>query len=356
MKLQTVMTVVACLLITSAAFAQRNQLRAGSSAPELNVDTWVKGTQTTIQDDNVYVIAFWATWCPPCRATIPMLSDLQDFYEPDGLRIIGVSTEEERTVREFVDRQGSQIRYTIAVDNNNATNRAWQGAAGINTIPSAYIVDGNGRIQYIGNPSNDEFVRVLELVMTGRFDARLFRESEGILNAADSARRMRNWRQAFSLYDQVIEVDTHVFAPLELTKFEIMIVDMEDTERAYAHARRLMSRYSDDPSFLVSLAQKIATDAQIPNDKRDLDLAMEVIEKATEKGRSDDPRLLAARAQIHFHRGEFDRAISLQRRAWMIAVPARKAGYERVLRNYQEAANRGAARTGESRRTDSPFR
>ncbi len=357
MKLHGVLMLVVCLAFVSAAEAQRHQLRVGNSAPALTIESWVKGQPISIQEDNVYVIEFWATWCGPCRAAIPKLTELQEHYGSDGLHIIGVSTEDEADVRRFVEAQGDRIGFTIAVDNNRSTERAWHTAAGREGIPSAFIVDRRGNIQFIGNPHSAEFTQVLSMVMDGRFDARLFREAEPMLNAAENARKMRNWRQAFNLYDQVIEVDSFIFAPLELTKFEIMIVDMEDPERAYAHARRVMSTYGEDSALMLTLSRTITTDARIPNDKRDLELAMEAVELA--KRHSSDrnhPRLLASEALVHFHKGEIDRAVSLQRRAWMIAAPARKPEYERVLRNYQDASNRGATRSGGSSRSGSSFR
>ena len=338
MKLQGLFVVAACLMIASTAAAQRSTLKLGSAAPELRVKSWIKGEEvTSFEADTVYVVDFWATSCGQCRAAMPHLTELQKEYENQGLRIIGISTEEEDVVRDFVEDQRDGIGYTIAVDNRKATERAWMTAAKVSEIPASFIVDGKGKIQYIGNPHDPNFARILELVVAGRYDAKLFRDARPMLDAADSARKMRNYRQAFSLLDQVIAVDSFIFAPIELEKFDIMMVDMEDPAAAYRYARHVMQRYSDDYNLLVNLGLRIATDPDIPSDNRDLDLALELVEEGSKGLRKDDPKLLAMQATVHFQRGDAELAASLQRRAWMIAAPKRKAGYERVLRNYQRA-------------------
>ena len=53
-------------------------LAAGSPAPPLTVDAWVKGDAVkAFEPGKVYVVEFWATWCPPCVKNIPNLNALQ---------------------------------------------------------------------------------------------------------------------------------------------------------------------------------------------------------------------------------------------------------------------------------------
>jgi thiol-disulfide isomerase/thioredoxin len=68
-----------------------------------------KGKQT-------YVVEFWATWCGPCRVSIPHLTELQKKFKTQGVTFIGVSDETEDKVKPFVDKMGDKMDYTVAVD------------------------------------------------------------------------------------------------------------------------------------------------------------------------------------------------------------------------------------------------
>ena len=56
-------------------------LKVGDPAPPIKVGEWVKGDSVAgFEPGKVYVMEFWATWCPPCVAAIPHISELQAKY------------------------------------------------------------------------------------------------------------------------------------------------------------------------------------------------------------------------------------------------------------------------------------
>ena len=98
-------------------------------APALSHLNFIKGEPVSLspfQKGKVYVLEFWATWCPPCRTTIPHLSQLQQQYGDDvifiGIRdfdhcsYLGITDEAPSTVQPFVDSMGSQMDYRVAID------------------------------------------------------------------------------------------------------------------------------------------------------------------------------------------------------------------------------------------------
>lgn len=342
MKLRTVLSVAAVGLLATAALGQ--ELKVGDPAPGLDIEKWVKGEETAIESGNVYVIEFWATWCGPCKKSIPHLTALQEEFEDQGLTIIGVSTEEADTVSKFVRSQGKKMDYTVAVDNRNGTSTAWMSAAGKNGIPCAFVVDRKGKLAYIGHPMEEEFETAVKSVLSGRYDPQLQSQGGPIISAAKSARKIRNWKVASKHYDDVLALDSHIFASVGLEKFEMLLVDMNDREQAYEYARNgLMGKlYAADAQSLQMLAEKIAADPKIEQSKRDMDLALEAAEAARRIAGDGDAAALATLAKVRFHRGEIDQAVTLQKQAYFNATPKRKAEYKRVLSQYQGAGERAS--------------
>lgn len=350
MRLRSVLTAGVCLVMTGVAFGQRDKLEVGDQAPGLDIDTWVKGEETAIETGNVYVVEFWATWCGPCRRSIPHLTKLQKEFEEDGLTIIGISKEEIEKVRPFVRNSGNRMNYTVAVDRNGSTHRAWFDAAGLKGIPAAFIVDRKGKIAYIGNPLQEDFESTLRRVMRGRFDPKLEKQVAPMIKAVRTQRKMKNWRVARLQYDAILEVDPVVFADVALTRFEMQLVDEMDPKGAYRYARNELIHgiFASDAEALRSLARKITTDPIIEDKDRDLDVALEAAEQALELMGRDNPKALSTVALVRFHRNEFEEAVALQKRAYFQASPRRKPGYKRILHAYQEAADREESVAGRS--------
>ena len=59
--------------------------------------------------DQGILIHFWATWCPPCRTSIPHLTETQVKYKDRGVNIIGVTNEPLEAVEPFVNRMGKKM-------------------------------------------------------------------------------------------------------------------------------------------------------------------------------------------------------------------------------------------------------
>jgi thiol-disulfide isomerase/thioredoxin len=142
----------------------------GDPAAPLHIAEWVKGQAVDLaklKGKQVVVVEFWATWCPPCRASIPHLTALQKKHK--DVVFIGISTEKPDVVKKFVAKMGDQMNYTVAVDNERQTSKGYMDAFGIRGIPHAFIVDKQGRIVWDGHPMAN-LEKVLDEIVAGKYD------------------------------------------------------------------------------------------------------------------------------------------------------------------------------------------
>jgi len=77
--------------LTASAAPPVNLVRVAAA---LKISDWVKGKPVDLaagKGKQVYVIEFWATWCGPCRTSIPHLTELQKKFKDKGVTFVGVS-------------------------------------------------------------------------------------------------------------------------------------------------------------------------------------------------------------------------------------------------------------------------
>ena len=350
MRVRTIFTLALFSIFCLVTFADaqpggRKTLSVGDSAPALDVETWVKG-EFNPSNAEVYVVEFWATWCGPCKRSIPHLTQLQEEYAEDGLAIVGISTDTDSSlVKKFVAQQGMKMQYTIGVDNRRRTQRNWMDKAGLKGIPSAFIVDQNGIIQFIGNPLEEAFEDTLHLVMTGRYDLQKSEKAQPAIDGAKQYRKLNSWAEAEKHYNQAIGVDQFVFANLYLELFEMLLLEQGDTAGAYKLVADVMlTRGSDDPELLTWLAKMIATDDRITGSKRRMDVAMSLAQTAQSFARKKtDPLYLSTIALVHFGNENMDAAIKWQREAYFSAKEKEKAEYKFTLDRYKRRQQRASA-------------
>lgn len=160
------------VLLLAAGFhlASARAGELGQPAAPLKISDWVKGQPVdlaTAKGKHVVVVEFWATWCPPCRTSIPHLTAMQKKFK--DVIFIGVSDEEVGTVKKFVNKMGDQMDYTVAIDDDHRTSKGYMEAFEQNGIPHAFIVDLAGRVVWHGHPMGG-LEEALAEVVAGKFD------------------------------------------------------------------------------------------------------------------------------------------------------------------------------------------
>jgi cytochrome c biogenesis protein CcmG, thiol:disulfide interchange protein DsbE len=105
----------------------------------------------------VAVVDFWATWCEPCKKSFPKLEALNTKYESSGVRIVGVSEDDDSSgIRDFAANLGAKFPLVWDEDKNIASK--WKPKA----MPSTFILDRSGMIRFVHLGYHDNEDAIIE--------------------------------------------------------------------------------------------------------------------------------------------------------------------------------------------------
>jgi thiol-disulfide isomerase/thioredoxin len=149
-------------------------------APEIEVKDWIDQKPTTLAAERgrVVLLDFWATWCAPCQAALPSMSEWQKKYKARGLTIIAftqyrdetadghaVKTKEELdAIREF--RRANRLPFGVAAAESVTTAARYN----VTSIPAAVLIDRRGVVRYLNVGSNDDDLKELEQMIVKLLD------------------------------------------------------------------------------------------------------------------------------------------------------------------------------------------
>jgi thiol-disulfide isomerase/thioredoxin len=293
-------------------------LTIGNPAPPLNLETWFTGDEVRqLVNGQIYVVEFWATWCPPCRTSMPHLSELQDRFG-EQVKFIGVTDEQAGIVEQFLGEAQAPdteqtwrdaVHYSLANDPSGAVRRAYMEAAGQSGIPTAFIVGREGLIEWIGHPMSIDYP--IEQVIAGTWDraAELVRVQRK--EALQAAIEKQDWDEAIRLIDATL-AEGMPDIQLQFMKFGLLM-QAQRTDEAYTWLDQITKGHWDDSNLLDHLAWTLTTN--LSGAQRRLDVAWQLAERANELTSGRDASVLDTMARIAYERGDLDAAIAWQTKA-----------------------------------------
>ena len=114
--------------------------------------------------------------------------------------------------------------------------------------------------------------------------------------------------------------------------------------RTHLHNEIITERGSEDPELLTWFAKKIASDPDITENNRRMDVAMKAATSALSfTERKDDPKYLSTIAMVYFNDDDLDQAIQWQRRAYQAARSKKKQSYKITLDRYRTQKSQASA-------------
>jgi thiol-disulfide isomerase/thioredoxin len=311
-------------------------LSVGDVAPKLDLKEFVKGDVVkSFEKGKIYVVEFWATWCGPCRVSIPHLSELQKKYK-DAI-FIGVSVWEQSQdkVKPFVDEMGDKMAYRVAIDdvgegkgNEGKMAKQWMQAAEQDGIPAAFIVNGDGKIAWIGHPMNMD--KPLEQIISGKWDlakaradyqAELARKIKlrSIFGKLQVAMQAKDNKSIVAVVDEAIKEDANMEKTLGLFKFRALAAQA-DADKTMQYGMHLAEGiYNDLPQGLNEIAWTLVENPGEKADPKLMKFALGIAVKADKLAQGKDGGIADTLAKAYYETGDVATALSTQERAMKLS-------------------------------------
>jgi len=131
----------------------------GQPAPDFSLPDG-RGQTFRLSDrrGKVVVLAFWATWCPPCRAEMPGFAKLQKELAPEGVELVPIANDDPAQARDFLAKKKLDV-WSLMDEGHRVS-----GLYGANALPKTFVLDRNGVVvkAIIGKVSEADLRRAIE--------------------------------------------------------------------------------------------------------------------------------------------------------------------------------------------------
>lgn len=317
------------LFITCQTFA----LTTGEPVPKTRTESQIQGKAVkAFEKGKLYVFECWATWCPPCVASIPHLNDLHKKMESKGVIITGVNVWDgekdsatEKKVKSFVKEQGDKMSYAVSIGGKKFI-KDWLEAAGVKGIPHAFVVNGEGVLVWMGHPMELN-EKLLGDLLTGTTSATpkakptekktksVSGENQTALEKLGQALKTKDWNAAEKILpDAVAACPANQQKDLQESVESIIALGRGETSKTYALYAKAAETELGNAEVQNEIAWDLLTNPQFAG-KINISLAEKCAVQAVTLSRGEDPDKLDTLARVRWLQGQKEEAIKLQEKA-----------------------------------------
>ncbi|OWK38227.1 hypothetical protein FRUB_07347 [Fimbriiglobus ruber] len=337
-------------------------LGVGDPAPKLEVKEFVKGEKVAgFEKGKTYVVEFWATWCGPCRTSIPHLTALQKKYKDAVMIGVSVWERDPSKIKPFVESMGEKMDYRVASDvaipvkkdkgdgkdekkdakeekdekdekseeDGGKMAKNWMKAADQDGIPTAFIIDGDGVIAWIGHPM--EMDKPLAQIVEGKWDMKAAiaaaRKQQAVKVALAAVRtklikaqQSKDPKAILTALDEAIKDTPELEEQLAPLKFRVLFQQKDATQVLEYGNQMIDGAFKDNVAALNFIAWTIVEKPAEDADKRILKMALRAAQRADQLAEEKRPEIADTLAKAYFENGDPAKALETQERAVKLGV------------------------------------
>jgi hypothetical protein len=232
-----------------------------------------------------------------------------------------------KKVGDFVTGMGDKMVYNVCVDDVAGTmGKTWMEAAGQGGIPTAFVVNGDGIVAWIGHPMGG-LEESLDQMMAGKFD--LAKSKKDFMAAAEQTRKQTELnkaigaanqdyaagkkKEAIAALDKLAEANPDMRQRIQMIAIGYLIVD------DYAAAAKRVEAFTrnakpDSAMIIAQLGMGFVMNPKLATDKKASDLGIKLLDQSNSLTKSANLPILNMLATAHWQRKEVSAAIECQQK------------------------------------------
>ncbi len=366
-------------------------LTIGSKAPSIDVEHWISNGNgkfkpvSTFEKDHVYVVEFWATWCGPCVASMPHLSELQKKYASKKVQVISISDEEIETVKEFLQRdvpakkqnraeadeaEGKSTEdakseegatkdekitfgqltsaYCLTTDPDRSVATDYMEAAGQNGIPTAFIVGKQGLIEWIGHPMtmDEPLSQITEDSWNRDAFMKKFKEEQELdlkQKKLMTLLRAGKFEKALSLIDEITKESDEPMKTIQFRLLKVQIyMSLKEDAKVVSAFQEAMDSVKDQPATVNQICwmiNQMHEGGQLKNTELVKTAAIATEKAAAKVEGQERAAILSTASHLQMASGNKDKAIELIKQAITLGEGEMKESLTAYLEKLQDSEN-----------------